>query len=252
MKPRIVKLIDSYHRSNNHIMSDFFLTNIDDINIEILLLLKDKDLSNANIVNKYAAALCDSDNFWNERIVRVFKVNISKYKEDDLSYKQVYFILRKAKSGLELFLTAAEHGYLPLVKHMKERTLTLAFYYHKALASAARHGKLLVSKYLIENGARIRLGDNKTLKSVLEYEDISLINILIRNETCLDIYELYETALSLATKTGNLYITQYLKEHVAGIDQYAEYELALRKSAFNGHLHIVKYIIENVENISKI
>ena len=204
-----------------------------------------------NCVNKYAVALCTSDNFWNERIVRVFKVNLSKYKEDDLTYRQVYFILRKTKSGIGLFSAAAEHGYLPLVKHMKESTITFKVYYYNALVLAARHGKVLVSKYLIENGARILPGDDETLKSVLEYEDISLLNILIEKMERVNLGLLYEVALKLAAKTGNIYITQYLKENVAGIDERANYELALKKSAFNGHLQIVKYIIENVENVPK-
>ena len=149
-------------------MTGFFLTNIDDINKEILLLLEDEDLLNTNIVNKYAVALCANDNFWSERIQRIYKVNLSKYKEDDLTYRQVYFILRNTS---ELVITAAEHGYLPLVQHIRETDPDI-YSYDKVLATAIINKNMPVVTYLIESGVKIFPQDKDIFKSIVEGEDI--------------------------------------------------------------------------------
>ncbi len=247
-----IKLTDDYF-SKTTIMSDFFLTNIDDINKEILLLLEDEYLSNANVVNKYAVSLCASDNFWNERIQRTYDVNLNKYKEDDLTYRQVYFILRNTKSIVNLIVTAAEHGYLPLVKNIKENyekeCVGTYCCYRSALEAAIINRKLPVVTYLIENGTKISPKDRNTLTAIVEWENIHLIDILLANVPDLDINTLYEVARNSAIKTGYVSIIQYLKDAGANTDAHANYIIGPIQAARNGRLAVLKFLQENGSDI---
>lgn len=58
-------------------------TGIKDLDLIILSKLSDNDLLNACLSNKYIYNICNSDNFWRDRIVK-------KYGESYLEYKPIY------------------------------------------------------------------------------------------------------------------------------------------------------------------
>ena len=86
-------------------MADVFLTSVDDINRKILLLLDDEDLFNSSETNKHAAMLCENDDFWRERILRIFKVDLTNFIEENLTYRQIYQILRQIRDEHYLEIT---------------------------------------------------------------------------------------------------------------------------------------------------
>ena len=65
---------------------------------EILLNLDDKDLEKACRTNKSAAEICRDASFWNLRIQKIYKVDLSKYKGKD-TYRKIYNKLRKAEKN---------------------------------------------------------------------------------------------------------------------------------------------------------
>ncbi len=86
-------------------MNHLFITNVDDINREILLLLDDEDLFNIHVVNKHVAVLYENDDFWRERILRIYKVDLTNFIEENLTYKQIYQILRQIRDEHYLEIT---------------------------------------------------------------------------------------------------------------------------------------------------
>ncbi len=61
----------------------------------ILLNLDDKSLTNAFLTNAVAASIFRNDEFWNQRIQFIYGVNLSKEKEKDKTYREIYNNLRK-------------------------------------------------------------------------------------------------------------------------------------------------------------
>lgn len=96
-----------------------FPVGIEDIDLEIMLELKDKVLLNSCQLNKYTANLCRNENFWHKKIINKYGQNISQYKPVDTTYKQIYLGLAN-KDKFKKLLRAIEWRLLPIVKKMSK------------------------------------------------------------------------------------------------------------------------------------
>ena len=74
-------------------MSDLLFTKIRDVDIKMLQELDDHDLYDVCLVNKYAASLCNDENFWRNRFMINFGPDILSGKPSDISWKNYYIEL---------------------------------------------------------------------------------------------------------------------------------------------------------------
>ena len=234
-----------------------FLTSVNDINVEILLnIVDDTDLLNICETNKYAAEIYRDDNFWNQRIQRIYGFEFSKYLNVDSSvtYKQIYDKLRKHNGELiEVFINSWENKYLPLVKFIIEKNVKLGRQYNyrsplnELVYSASEQGQIDILKYLLQD-PKINLikNDNymeyQALISAAKLGQMISIKYLVEELVLLinpDGEELYEAA-----KEGHLMVVKYLLEN--GPYNLIAKNDALRVSAYRGNTEILKYLIEEI------
>ncbi len=186
------------------------LTDIDDINYEILLNLDDESLSNVTNSKKRLAILCMTDNFWNKRILHIYNIDLSQYKEMYIMYSKLDQMLNKdANTNL---LTTIQPTESPAVNKVISALAHIKTVNGLALISAALAGCISVVKCIIE-APGVEFSSEK------------------------------DVALSFAAENGHLSIVRYLIEE-ANADMYADNDSALRQAAKNGHILIVKYLIE--------
>ncbi len=101
--------------------SQEILTTIPDLNREILLELDDKTLNMMCITCKEAHDICKDDLFWRERIIRIFDMDLTKYKDDELSYRDMHTFMQKCKhlgNTQALIYLAIMDGQLPILKYI--------------------------------------------------------------------------------------------------------------------------------------
>lgn len=240
---------------------------------EILHNLNDKSLKNACKTDTRAAQVCEDDLFWYERIKRTFNYDLKKYKDSNVTYRDMYNLLIKYKEReSDLLIYAAQLGYLPLVKYLIEESnitnIETDIIYH-ALTSAAEEGQIAVVKYLItETKANI---DEAALDGALDgaasFGHLGVVKYLIQNGANIDshlfsnvayagevdIFDFLSTqelptvdtindALISAIRNmgSNLLMVKYLVEKRGATDL----TFALFEAAENGHLDIIQYLVE--------
>ncbi len=231
-------------------MADSFLTNVDDINYEILLNIVDYgDLINVFKTNKYAVEIYKDDNFWNQRIQRIYGVDFSQYKikSNSGTYKRLHDRLLDSNGDLlkvvcKLVGSAAKRGQVDVLKYLLEDSglISQGDEYLKccdnALTSAARNGQLNTIKYFtISFGAELRIA------SFMGHLDI--VKYLITHRT----YTMDDKNRALTTAAGSMRlitadVVKYLIE-VAGADDYTE---ALMEAIVTYRTKTVEYLIEVV------
>lgn len=98
-------------------------TGIKDTDLLILQQLDDPSLMNVCVVNKYVASLCDNENFWMNRIIKVQSKDALQLKKINQTYKELYFhityplvkcfnVKRNAKSNLVIEDLYGKDGYI--------------------------------------------------------------------------------------------------------------------------------------------
>ncbi len=213
------------------------LTGIADADREILLKLDDNYLYKVCSLNIYSERLCNGF-FWNRRIQHIYGVDLSNYKEKNITYKELYKILRKHKGDTnEELAEASRHGYLPLVKHIIEESDTISI--DEALSWASKYGQLAVVKYLINAGASLTAENNEPLILAANEGQSQIVIYLI--ETGKYSIDARNDALKAAAEYDNLNIVKYLIENTKYNNQGIGRAL-IRASMF-GNLNIIKYLM---------
>ncbi len=244
---------------------------------ELLHNLDDKELANTCKTDKRAANVCKDDKFWNERIKRKFDYNLSKYKDDKVTYKDMYDLLRTNKEKYTQLLNAARLGYLPLVKYLVENvnienisadTMKHTLYnaaeegqlevvkylimepkyniyidkydLQAALDSAGSFGHLNVVKYLIKNGADI---DDNLFLNIAYAGEVDVFEYLAKhkkpNKT--EINEALTNAINITPiGTENLLMVKYLVDKQGATDLH----FALIDAIERGQFETIKYLVE--------
>ena len=125
-----------------------------EVMIQVLLNLNDKDLATFSCrTYKRAAEVVADDSFWNDRIKHIFDYNLSKYKIQDLSYRDMYkFFIKHQNLGIiQTMHEAINAHYLPLLKYIIEviqPSLGIVGI-NRALVTAASIGDVDIISYLI-------------------------------------------------------------------------------------------------------
>lgn len=78
--------------------------------MDTLLQLDDKSLQSACKSNTYLTKLCQNQHLWRNKIINKFGIDLIGYVDD---YKRAYINLNQKG---DIFMTAAENGYLPIIK----------------------------------------------------------------------------------------------------------------------------------------
>ncbi len=238
-------------------MTELFLTGVDDINREMLLnIVDDTDLIKICETNKYASEIYKDDNFWNQRIQRIYGYDFSKYLSDvdSITYKQIYDKIRKHNGDLvQVFINCEDDKYLPLVKFIIENKVDVRGKIgdpgplDKLVRSASGLGQINILKYLLVDAEIInpieyefiefhalisaaRSGHMKSIKYLVEE-----LGILINPDG---------EELCVPAEEGHLEIVKYLLEKgtYKQIDKYD----ALMAAADGGNIEILKYLIEDI------
>ncbi len=230
-------------------MTDLFLAGVGDINREILLnIVDDTDLINICKTSKHAAEIYKEDEFWNQRLQRIYGHDFSKYLSniDSITYKEIYDKISERKGDLEsVCYDCDDDKYLPLLKFIIENNVDVDIDELVESESVSELGQIDILKYLLvdaENnhtidkesvGERglipaVRSGQTKIIKYLVEELGFSTSG-----------QELYE-----AITEGHLDTTKYLLEK--GSHPQIDTDGSLRMAIESGSTEIVKYLIEEM------
>ncbi len=231
-------------------MSVSLFTSVDDINREIFLNIVDySDLISTFKTNKYASEIYNDDEFWNQRIQRIYGVDFSKYKINSNSgtYKRLHDRFLNSNGDLikvvcKLVSSAAKRGQVDVMKYLLEDSglISQGDEYLKccdiALTSAARNGQLNTIKYFT-----ISFGAELCTAAFMGHLDI--VEYLITHRT----YTMDDKNRALKTAAGSMRlitadVVKYLIE-VAGADDYTE---ALMEAIVTYRAKTVEYLVEVV------
>jgi hypothetical protein len=200
------------------------LSGLKDVDHEILLLLSDKDLIRASLVNKYFfSEVCDG-NFFYRRLFLTYPQTLSVYNIDEYkNYRKFYlhmiFYISKMKENYDYSYVGGN----PEVQ------------------------------YKMLRGAETVFKDPTTNKPIVSYQDLFFKSsnkqeLYLMKEAVkrgANVSHLNNNALRTASYRGNLEI---LLEN--GADISANDNESLRSAIYYGHLDIVNYLIEKGADIS--
>ena len=221
-----------------------------EIQRKILLELSDKSLSKACKALEKATKICEDDYFWNLRIQEIYNSDLSKYKEKDKTYREIYRELRKyeRKGEDQLLINAARFGYLPIMeyvieeKHIDMQAWSIIF--DEALRLASLHGHLPIVKYLVKRGSDIPTL-NESMVLAAGNGNLSIVKYLVENGA--DIRADHDHALVFTAAKGELSVVKYLIQQ--GADVNAQNNQSLLWAAGHKQLQIVKHLIEQGADI---
>ncbi len=216
-----------------------FLTSIDDINHEILLnVVDDEDLLNMCNTNKYASELLKNDDFWKQRIQRIYGYDFSKYFDNITTYRQIYDELRRSDGDLkQILVTSARRGYLPLVRFIIERGDN--GWINNSICVERNIYDFKWIDYLTHIGRAIYAASSPGHINILKYllQDSKIIIV--------DYYKHYDKAIYLATLNEHLTLVRYLTEELVPTRISGDEEL--EAAVENEHLEMVVYLVEHFE-----
>ncbi len=255
--------------------SQEILTKIPELNREILLELDDKALGRMCETSKEAHDVCKDDLFWRERIIRVFDIDLTKYMDEESSYKDMYRFLNTFHAeimDMKVFC-AAKYGRLPILKYLienikypvhrfcdttfpvllsnKSNNPTIIRYVigkyptnhlNKSLRQAADKGNLEFFKYLLEAGADFTTtGGNYSAKNSLDIAamkgHLQIVRYIILNLK--PTQKMINNGLSYAATYGQISILEYL------LDKATDLDGLLNSAVLGDHIDTVKYLVEN-------
>ena len=192
---------------------DFRFTGIKDLDLLTLSYLKDEDLLNMCLVNKYVNNLCKDENFWRNRTQNKFKY-ASEVKNPDKSWRNYYLqlISISSKNNIEELsselIAASKRGDLDIVKYLLSIKKFPWRALNQSLGYAAAFGKLDIVKVLHEKGANIQDTDDFALKWAASNGHLDTVKYLVENHANISAENNF--ALKAATKNGHFKITKYL------------------------------------------
>ncbi len=219
-----------------------------EITSDLLLNLNDKALDNMFKTNKQAVKLCEDDQFWNLRIQRIYKVDLSKYIGED-TYRKIYYKLRNADhydsvynnytGNTRLLNISVKKGYLPLVKILDTDNGI------KFISEAVKYGHLELLKYLTEKYSKhpdILKPLTKAISVAAKNKDIKMVKYLTEQGVDLTGNHI----LTHAVNNEDITMIKYLIEHGANVNSTIGNRLSvLETAAKTGNMVIVKILIEN-------
>ncbi len=191
----------------------------DELLLEILQNLNDKDLANTCRTDKRAAQLCKDNTFWKNRIKNIFDINLNITEEDNVTYETLYKFLKKNdKFGINTKLhNAFRIGYSPIIRYILE---DLQYDTQKALEVSASSGSVGAFKYMLNKGG----------------------NVFATNE-------LEETPFFTAAMFGKLNIVKYIMKNlnpdIADINEILMYTTQHRDG-----IEILKYLLNTVNGLN--
>ena len=195
------------------------LTGVKDLDLLILIQLDDQNLVNVCKTNTTINELCNDQNFWLQRIMKMFPYLdlyiLKKYKQDR-DWSQYYIddlrTINKTNAIYKLY-NGAKNGYLDMVIIAVNKGADVTSDNYYALRNASAYGHLEVVKYLVKNGPK--LSDN------------------------------YTDSVILAIENGHLNILKYLVEQGANLEgpNRDDIEEAIGEANDNGDVDIVNYLV---------
>ena len=236
------------------------LTNLKDVDREILKYIDDKELLKICSINKKAwNHVCDDD-FLKRRLSKY--PEIQQYKEENESWKRFFsrliccvskmekdynfvyiygdfmtqYTILKDNKRYKLFITACEKGEMSLVIHCIENRVYCSM--SEALLPASRCGHLEIVKYLINKGADVAFCGHYALRAASGYGHLEIVKYLVGQGSDIHVYN--DQCLVVSSKNGHLPMVKYLVEQGADIHTVNDFPLRLAKG--NKHYDVVKYL----------
>lgn len=188
------------------------LTNVQEINFEILMRLPFNDLVNVCATNKSLMNICNDDYFWKQKILYDYDQEILEDKPLDLNHQEYYIELIQMTPD-----KATEKGLLVVLKHTQGRPS------QKSINKAAYFGHVNVIDYLIDK-YQYDLGQIASL--ALYGGQVNVLQLLDQKELNLDQVITHRNLLHAAL-LGRLEALKWLaQEHGFEMDEevasYAE------------------------------
>jgi hypothetical protein len=190
------------------------LTGIRDTNLLILNKMDDRSLLSYCQTNKYAENLCNNEDFWRNRFIKVYGIEDAKLKDKNRSWKNYYLLVLYYKSKYtdkKALVKIAEKGYTDLFtlfsKNMTKLTIELA-----TVLSGNRNliYKLKASdEYLFDVGLLVagRKGDKELIDFYLSKKESNLNMILAGTleGNHIELFREYNKITPISAKNGLMY-----------------------------------------------
>ena len=214
----------------------------------ILYIALDMDIPEVfnycRLSKRFNGLVCNSQNFWTQRLQRDFKIFHVPVSHSPKSY---YLEIKESllRSGNHInirFDTAAQYGMLWLVKDIyKNKNIVPSL--SNAIILSSTNGHLDTVKFLVEEaGFNIVAQLNEGLIRASTSNNLELVKYLIEKGADLNYYNNYiGSPVTLAASSGNVDILKYLIQLGANVGESIIYSPAKK-----GNLNMVKYLVETI------
>ncbi len=227
------------------------LTTIPDLNREIFIQLDDNSLCRMCRTCNEANLIYKDELFWRERIIRKFDMDLTKYKDDETTYREMYIFIMKGhrKSWDEVWdigSKATRLGYLPIVKYMVEKydTTNKNIHMYGSMLNIEYASNLNMIKYLIEKYPE-NIDIDCCVWQAAVSGNIEIFKYIVESDEFeFDIIGPYSICqlLTCVTSERQLDIVRYIVENMK--PNIEELNSALRSAAKHACLKAVTYLVE--------
>ncbi len=225
--------------------SQEILTKIPDLNREILLELDDKSLGGMCITCKEAHDVCKDDLFWRERIIRMFYIDLTKYKDKGSSYREIYIFFSKINTEdiHTQMQSAMMSGCLPILKYLIEKqreNVALITYEDKLnlITVALKSNFLNIIIYIIETFLKLDFNDYATriaLNTNIKVFKCLVDKGIIGSDNFVDF-------LHVAVSENNMEIVTYIVAHFRPNSEQINYVIYVATLTTN--LSMLEYLVK--------
>ena len=218
------------------------LTELKDIDREVLKYVDDKELLMASSLNRKTwYEVCD-DNFLRRRLSKY--PNVEKCKKETESWKRFYL---RAIHYIEKMKEKFGFDYSDGDFRLQYDILKDSGNDEKDLLNrSSAYAQLSLIKFAVSQGARIYPGGSVAVSWAAENGHLDIVKYLVEDQKA-DIHYNDEFALQWASGAGYLDVVKYLVEHGANIQEREDG--ALRQASKNGHLDVAEYLLRMGANI---
>lgn len=204
--------MEAYPRESKELKKLSILTGQRDTDLLILSNLNDESLFSFCQVDRYAANLCQNEDFWRNRFINKYGAELIDIKLPNRSWKNFYL-------GIEYYNNLYKDWDFSLNEAAKKGSKQIDFI-----------------NFFLSQGAG---ASYKALATAIKKQDYPLVNLFVNSFVPIDDDYFWRNAFNLAASVGNIDILNLLL--TKGVRNFNQ---ALYIAAEKGHKNMVEYLLQ--------